>query len=83
MIPDVSGFYTKPASGIPASDIADGVIPDPTSIIDDTAGDGDTNKVWSADKSADLMSAFDALGLSVVNGEICITVEEEDEEVTA
>ena len=27
-IPDVSGFYTKPAGGIPASDIADGVIPD-------------------------------------------------------
>ena len=25
---------------------------DPTSIIDDTAGAGDTNKVWSADKSA-------------------------------
>ena len=31
----------------------------------------------------ELKSAFDALGLSVVNGEICITVEEEDEEVTA
>ena len=29
---------------------------DPTSIIDDTAGDGDTNKVWSADKSAALLS---------------------------
>ena len=28
-IPDVSGFYTKPAGGIPASDIAAGVIPDP------------------------------------------------------
>ena len=27
-IPDVSGFYTKPASGIPASDLATGVIPD-------------------------------------------------------
>ena len=25
-------------------------IPDPEDIIDDTAGDGDTNKVWSADK---------------------------------
>ena len=25
----------------------------PTSIIDDTAGDGDTDKVWSADKLAD------------------------------
>ena len=28
VIPDVSGFYTKPNSGIPASDIAPGVIPD-------------------------------------------------------
>ena len=26
---------------------------DPTEIIDDTAGSGDTDKVWSADKSAD------------------------------
>ena len=31
-------------------------IPDPTSIIDDTAGDGDTGKVWSADKSSSLLS---------------------------
>ena len=30
---------------------SDTVIPDPTSIIDDTAGDGDTSKVWSADKA--------------------------------
>ena len=30
---------------------AEADIPDPTSIIDDTAGDGDTNKVWSADKT--------------------------------
>ena len=28
MIPDVSGFYIKPIGGIPASDIAAGVIPD-------------------------------------------------------
>ena len=55
---DVSAKYTKPAGGIPASDIADGVIPDPTSIIDDTAGDGDTNKVWSADKVNELKSAI-------------------------
>lgn len=27
-IPDVSGFYTKPATGIPASDLAEGVIPE-------------------------------------------------------
>ena len=29
---------------------------DPTSIIDDTAGDGATNKTWSADKLADVKS---------------------------
>ena len=44
--------YQKPSGGIPAADIASGVIPDPTSIIDDTAGSGDTGKAWSADKSA-------------------------------
>ena len=27
-IPDVSGFYTKPETGIPTSDLAEGVIPD-------------------------------------------------------
>lgn len=32
-------------------------IPDPTSIIDDTAGDGATDKVWSADKSADTVQS--------------------------
>ena len=41
---------------------AEADIPDPTSIIDDTAGDGDTNKVWSADKTdselADVKSAI-------------------------
>ena len=50
--------YQKPAGGIPAVDIASGVIPDPTDIIDDTAGDGDTNKVWSADKSAEEVSTL-------------------------
>lgn len=44
--------YSKPAGGIPASDIAAGVIPDPADLIDDEAGAGDTDKVWSADKSA-------------------------------
>ena len=53
---DLSAKYTKPSGGIPATDLADGVIPDPTSIIDDTAGDGDTNKVWSADKSYALLT---------------------------
>ena len=36
---------------------AESDIPDPTSIIDDTAGAGDTNKVWSADKSADTVQS--------------------------
>ena len=50
--------YQKPAGGIPAADIASGVIPDPTNIIDDTAGDGDTDKVWSADKTAGEVSTL-------------------------
>ena len=44
--------YQKPAGGIPATDLASGVIPDPTSIIDDTAGAGDTDRTFSADKLA-------------------------------
>ena len=28
IIPDVSGFYTKPEDGIPASDLATGIVPD-------------------------------------------------------
>ena len=70
---DDSGHYTKPAGGIPANDIADGVIPILTDLIDDTAGDGDTDKVWSADKITD---AFDGLGqdfshiLNVLSSEI-------------
>lgn len=55
-IPDVSGFYTKPAGGIPASDIAAGVIPDPAALIDDTSTAA--NKVWSAQKSNELKSAI-------------------------
>lgn len=47
--------YQKPGTGIPGTDLASGVL---TSIIDDTAGDGDTNKVWSADKSADTASSL-------------------------
>ena len=50
--------YQKPGSGIPASDIASGVIPVLTDLIDDTAGDGDTNKVWSADKSAEEVTSL-------------------------
>ena len=68
-IPDVSGFYTKPADGIPAADIASGVIPVLTDLIDDTAGDGDTNKVWSADKSSELLNKITNTE-NIVNGTI-------------
>ena len=33
---------------------------DPTEIIDDTAGDGDTDKVWSADKSHELLTEINS-----------------------
>ena len=76
-IPDVSGLYTKPASGIPASDIADGVIPDPEDLIDDTAGEGDTDKVWSADKSHELLteinSKLDAPETAGTEGQILVS----------
>ena len=62
-IPDVSGFYTKPAGGIPASDIAAGVIPDPEDLIDDESTAA--NKVLSAQKVsgelADVKSTIDKL----------------------
>ena len=57
---DVDAKYTKPAGGIPASDIADGVIPDPEDLIDDEAGEGDTDKVWSADKSHALLTEINS-----------------------
>ena len=47
---ELNGKYTKPAGGIPASDLAPGVIQDPASVIDDTAGYGVYNKTWSAHK---------------------------------
>ena len=53
---DVEAKYTKPETGIPASDLAAGVIPDPEDMIDDEAGAGDTDKVWSADKSHELLT---------------------------
>lgn len=57
---DVEAKYTKPATGIPAGDLAAGVIPDPEDLIDDTAGDGDTDKVWSADKSHALLTEINS-----------------------
>ena len=56
---ELAAKYTKPAGGIPASDLADGVIPD---IIDDEAGAGDTDVTFSADKlTTDLLSLSNAL----------------------
>ena len=43
------------ADGTHTADVMDG---DPTTLIDDTAGAGDTGKVWSANKSSDLLSAI-------------------------
>ena len=62
---------------------AESAIPDPTSIIDDTAGDGDTNKTWSADKLNDVKSEIEQNGFSVVDGKLCITYEPESEEESA
>ena len=42
-------------NGTTTASVSDG---DPSAIIDDTAGSGDTGKVWSADKSAELLSAL-------------------------
>ena len=66
----VSAKYTKPESGIPAGDMADGVIPVLTDLIDDTAGDGDTDKVWSADKSSELLSQINTLRPDATNSDV-------------
>ena len=56
---------------------------DPTEIIDDNAGSGDTDKVWSADKSHELLTEINSTGFSVVDGKLCMTFETEDEEESA
>ena len=53
---ELDGKYTKPAGGIPASDLAPGVIPDPSSVIDDNAGYQVYNKTWSAHKLLQMAS---------------------------
>ena len=42
---------------------------DPTEIIDDEAGEGDTNKVWSADKSAEEVSTLNG-AIDATQGEV-------------
>lgn len=59
---ELAAKYTKPAGGIPATDLADGVIPD---IIDDEAGAGDTDVTFSANKlTSDFNSLSNALNQS-------------------
>ena len=45
-------------NGTTTASVSDG---DPSAIIDDTAGSGDTGKVWSANKSAELLSALNVV----------------------
>lgn len=45
-------------NGTTSAQISDGTPGDPTQLIDDEAGEGDTDKVWSADKSADEVSTL-------------------------
>lgn len=53
----VAGLYTKPSGGIPASDLAAGVIPDISGKVDKVAGKGlSTNDYTTAEK--DKLAAF-------------------------
>ena len=65
------------AGGTTSAEVLDGE--DGSSAIDDTAGEGDTDKVWSADKMADEVStlngAIDGLN-SAYNDMIVVTVGE-------
>lgn len=48
----ISGFYTKPSGGIPASDLAAGVIPDISGKVDKVTGKGlSTNDYTTAEKN--------------------------------
>ena len=61
-LPQIGGVTLKGNKSLHDLGIAaESDIPDPTSIIDDTAGDGDTNKTWSADKLADVKSEINSL----------------------
>lgn len=53
----VAGLYTKPSGGIPASDLAAGVIPDISGKVDKVTGKGlSTNDYTTAEK--DKLAAF-------------------------
>ena len=66
--------YVKPAYGIPASDLAPGVIPDPASIIDDNAGSQVYDKTWSAHKlfqqEADILDLQNTFSLVAVGSHL-------------
>jgi len=64
---NVTTLTVTDAAGTTSAQILDG---EGTDIIDDTAGDGDTDKVWSADKSAE--------EVSTLNGAINANVLEEN-----
>lgn len=51
---------TISVDGIPIATINDGLDGDPTVLIDDEAGEGDTDKVWSADKSHELLTQINS-----------------------
>ena len=53
---DDSGHYTKPVSGIPASDLAEGVIPGSQAFIDDTTAASD--KAYSSNKTESLVNTI-------------------------
>lgn len=73
---DDSGHYTKPASGIPASDIEDGVIPDITGKADKVSSptngnfaglDSNGNLTDSGHKHSDYITDVQVDGTSVAN----------------
>ena len=60
-VTDITGGHRltiTTATGTQTVDVMDGAGGDPTEIIDDTAGSGDTDKVWSADKTSELKIAI-------------------------
>ena len=65
---DDSGHYTKPATGIPASDLADGVIPDVqingTSIVED----GVANVPMASASTLGVVKIIDVLGIGIMQG---------------
>lgn len=78
-IEDIEGGHRitiTDASGDHTADVMDGEKGDPgdpTELIDDTAGDGDTGKTWSADKLYDLNGAITANRAMIADAESSAT----------